>query len=137
MGQGSSVAVSYGVGHRCGSNSALLWPWCRPAAAAPIQPLLWKLPCATGVALKSKNKNKTQKQKTKKQIGRAIHTQTHTHFGHACSMLKFLGQGWDLSHSSCNTKSLTPRSPGNSARKSIFSCPRNGKKTKKKKKKKS
>ena len=29
--------------------------WCRPAAAAPIQSLAWELPCATGVALKSKN----------------------------------------------------------------------------------
>ena len=33
-----------------------LWLWCRPAAAAPIQPLAWKLPCAAGVALKRKKK---------------------------------------------------------------------------------
>ena len=32
----------------------LLWPWCRPAAAAPVQPLAWELPHAMGVALKSK-----------------------------------------------------------------------------------
>ena len=24
------------IGHRCGSSLALLWLWCRPAAAAPI-----------------------------------------------------------------------------------------------------
>ena len=36
---GSSIAMSCGVGHRCGSTLALLWLWCRPAAAALIQPL--------------------------------------------------------------------------------------------------
>ena len=33
-------------------DSALLWLWCRPAAAAPIGSLTWELPCATGIALK-------------------------------------------------------------------------------------
>ena len=37
---------------------ALQWLWHRLAAAAPIQPLAWELPYATGVALKSKNKIK-------------------------------------------------------------------------------
>ena len=32
----------------------LLWLWCRPADAAPIGPLAWETPYATGVALKSK-----------------------------------------------------------------------------------
>ena len=32
----------------------LLWLWCRPAAAAWIQLLAWKLPHAAGAALKSK-----------------------------------------------------------------------------------
>ena len=36
----------------------LLWLRCRPAAAAPIRPLAWELPCAAGGALKSKNKIK-------------------------------------------------------------------------------
>ena len=41
----------------------LLW-LCRPAAVAPIQPLAWELPYASGVALKSKtNKIVTQYQK--------------------------------------------------------------------------
>ena len=32
----------------------LLWLWCRLAAAAPILPLAWEPPYATGVALKKK-----------------------------------------------------------------------------------
>ena len=32
------------------------WPWGRPAAAGPIGPLAWKLPYATGVAIKRKKK---------------------------------------------------------------------------------
>ena len=35
----------------------LLW-WCRPAAAAPIQPLAWELPYAAGAALRRKEKKK-------------------------------------------------------------------------------
>ena len=34
----------------------MLWLWCRPAAAAPIRPLVWELPYAMGVALKVKKK---------------------------------------------------------------------------------
>ena len=30
----------------------VLWLWCRPAAVAPIRPLAWELPYATGAALK-------------------------------------------------------------------------------------
>ena len=37
---------------------ALLWLWWRPAAAAPIGPLAWDPPYATGATLKSKNNNK-------------------------------------------------------------------------------
>ena len=33
-------------------DPALLWLWCRLAAAAPIQPLAWEPPHAVGVALK-------------------------------------------------------------------------------------
>ena len=39
----------------------LLWLWCRPAAAAPVQPLAWEPPCATGVALKKKSAKKKKK----------------------------------------------------------------------------
>ena len=65
MGWGSGVAVSCGVGHRYGSDLALLWLWCRPAAIALIRPLAWEPPYAASVALKSENKTKqTKKRKT-------------------------------------------------------------------------
>ena len=35
----------------------LLWLWCRLAATAPIRPLAWEPPNATGAALKRQNKN--------------------------------------------------------------------------------
>ena len=54
VGWGSGVAVSCGVGRRRGSDPALLWLWCRPAAVALIQPLAWEPPYAVGVALTSK-----------------------------------------------------------------------------------
>ena len=44
--------MSHGVGGRCGSDPELLW--CRPAATAPIRPVAWEPPYATGVALKRK-----------------------------------------------------------------------------------
>ena len=50
------------VGHRRGSDPVLLWLWYRPAAAALIQTLAWKLPYASGVTLKrerQKRKNMT------------------------------------------------------------------------------
>ena len=48
--------MSGGVGHRYSSDPELLWLWHRLAAVAPIQPLAWELPHATGVALKRKKK---------------------------------------------------------------------------------
>ena len=50
--------MSCDVGHTHGSDLALLWLWCRPAATALIQPLAWEPPYAAGVALKSKKKKK-------------------------------------------------------------------------------
>ena len=44
--------MSCSIGHRYGSDLALLWLWHSPAAAAPIQPLAWELPYATGAAIK-------------------------------------------------------------------------------------
>ena len=38
VGKGSGIAVSRDIGHRYGSDLALLWLWRRPAAAGPIQP---------------------------------------------------------------------------------------------------
>ena len=57
--KGSRVVVSCGVGRRHGSDLALLWLWCRPAAAAQIGPLAWESTYAAGVALKDKNEKKT------------------------------------------------------------------------------
>ena len=50
--------MSCGAGRRCSSDPMLLWLWCRPAAAAPIQPLAWELPYATGAALKKQEYKK-------------------------------------------------------------------------------
>ena len=42
----------------CGLDPALLWLWCRPAAAALIQLLAQELPYASGVVIRRKtNKN--------------------------------------------------------------------------------
>ena len=49
MGKGYGIAVSCGVGRRCSSNPTALWMWVRLAAIAPIQPLAWEHPYATGV----------------------------------------------------------------------------------------
>ena len=46
------MAVSCGIGNRCGSDPELLWLWYRPEAAALIRPLAWEPPYAAGVALK-------------------------------------------------------------------------------------
>ena len=50
--------MSCGIGCRHGLDLVLLWLWCRPVAAALIQPLAWELPYAEGTALKKQNKQK-------------------------------------------------------------------------------
>ena len=52
------IAVSCGVGRRHSSDPVLLWPWCRPAAVAPIRPLAWESPYVAGGALKNKQTKK-------------------------------------------------------------------------------
>ena len=44
--------MSRGIGRRRSSDSALLWLWHRPAAAAHIRPLAWEVPSAVCAALK-------------------------------------------------------------------------------------
>ena len=52
--------MSYGVGHRQGSDPPLLLLWCRPAAATWIRPLAWELLYAANAALKrTKQKSST------------------------------------------------------------------------------
>ena len=46
------MATSCGIDRSYGSDPVLLW--CRPAAAAPICPLAWELPYATGAGVKRK-----------------------------------------------------------------------------------
>ena len=55
--------MSCGVGHRRGSDPALLWLWCRLAAVAQIGPLAWEPPYATGAALKKKKKRREREKK--------------------------------------------------------------------------
>ena len=43
------------------TDLALLWLWYKPAAAAPIGLLAWKIPYAIGAALKKKKKKKKRK----------------------------------------------------------------------------
>ena len=58
MGWGSGVAVSCGVGGRCGSDPMLLWLWRRLATTAPIRPLDWEPPYAMGAAQEMAKKGK-------------------------------------------------------------------------------
>ena len=61
--------MSCGIGRRCGSDPAFLWLWRKPEAAAPIGPLAWELPYATGVALKKqKRKRKRLVFRVKKEV---------------------------------------------------------------------
>ena len=48
----SGVALSYGVGRRCGPDPLLLCLWHRVAAAAPTGLLAWELPYAQRAVLK-------------------------------------------------------------------------------------
>ena len=58
----SGVAVSCGVGCRRSSDPTLLWLWHRSAATAPIIPLAWEPPYATGNAQDmAKDKKKKKK----------------------------------------------------------------------------
>ena len=50
--------MSYGVGRRHSSDPALLWLRQRVVATAPIRPLAWEPPYATGAALEKKKKKK-------------------------------------------------------------------------------
>ena len=66
MDEGSCIAVSGGVGLRRGSDSALLWLWCRPE----IQPQAWELPYASGVAQKRKEKKGKEGKEGERKGGR-------------------------------------------------------------------
>ena len=65
VGEGFGVAMSCGVGRRCGLDLALLWLCCRLAAAAPIGPLAWEPPYAAGPQ-KEKKKKRRRRRRLKK-----------------------------------------------------------------------
>ena len=54
-----------GGGCRRGSDPAMLWLWCRPAATALIGLLAWEPPYAAGVALKRQKKQKQNQKKAR------------------------------------------------------------------------
>ena len=58
--KGSGIAMSSGVGHRCGSDVVLLWQWCRSATTGPIRLLAWNAPYAMAVALKRQTDRQTE-----------------------------------------------------------------------------
>ena len=61
--------MSCGVGHRHGSDLAMLWLWRRLAATAPIQCPTWEHPYATGVAPKSGGRGGVKKKKKRNLSG--------------------------------------------------------------------
>ena len=65
--------MSCGVGHRCGLDPELLCLWRRPAAVAPIRPLVWELLYATSAALKSKRKRKERKREKGRSLLNCYH----------------------------------------------------------------
>ena len=54
--------MSCGVGRRCSLDPSLLWLWRRPVATAPIRPLAWEPPYATGVAQEMAKRPKKKKE---------------------------------------------------------------------------
>ena len=58
----SGIAVSCGIGHRCGSDQALLWLWRRLVATSLIIPLAWELPYAMGAVLKRQKRTKKKEE---------------------------------------------------------------------------
>ena len=50
--------MSYGVGHRCGSDLAWLWLWHRLVATALIPPLAWKPLYSVGFGPKKRQEKK-------------------------------------------------------------------------------
>jgi len=62
--------MSCDIGHRHGLDPALLWLWCRLAAAALIQPLARELPYATSGALKSKKEGRMEEREGGRKEGK-------------------------------------------------------------------
>ena len=61
--------MSCAVDCRLGSDPALLWLWCRPAAIAPIRLLAWEPPYAVGSGPRKDKKTKRQQQQQQQKKG--------------------------------------------------------------------
>ena len=64
----------------------LLWLWCRPTAAALIQPLAWELPSTASEALKGRKKEKNNIIFHLKKVPMYINTKISTAL-HSCHAL--------------------------------------------------
>ena len=62
--------MSCGVGCRMRLDPKLLWLWYRLGAIAPIRPLAWELPYATGAALKRQEKKKKREREREIELGK-------------------------------------------------------------------
>ena len=69
--------MSCGVDCRHGLDPTLLWLWRRLAATAPIGPLAWESPYATGAALEMAKRHKKKKKKKKKEVPELISEKIH------------------------------------------------------------
>ena len=66
--------MSGGVGLRLGSDPSLLWLWCTPAGAAPIQLLAWEFPNAASAAPPPKKTKLCSKQIINEKHNTAVHS---------------------------------------------------------------
>ena len=91
---GLRVRCCRNVQHRLqfSSELALLWLWCQPAAAAPIQPSAWELSCAAGTAVK-KQTNKLKEEFLLWYSGLKIRYHHSWGVGHSCGLDLIPGPG--------------------------------------------
>ena len=69
--------MSCDVGHRCGSDPALLWLWCKLTAL--IEPLSWEHPYTAGASLKKERKKERKKEGKKKRKKESPEINLHTY----------------------------------------------------------
>ena len=84
--------MSCGVGRRPSWDPTLLWLWCRAAATALIQPLVWELPYAPSGALK-RQKTKKKQNKTSGVSPAAQWNQWYRCSGRDLGLIPSLAQG--------------------------------------------
>ena len=95
--------MSCGVGHRRGSDPALLW--CRLAATAPTQLLAWEPPYAAGVGLKRQEK----KIKIKKKM--LSYPSYKDFFGASLHWTRLLMAAYTFANSQFITHTISHQSP--------------------------